>query len=91
MVNEQRQLLVEGRVQGVSFRACTVQKAQELALTGYVRNLPDGRVEIVAEGPEDQLEQLEDWCWQGPPAASVTTVRSQSRAPSGGFSGFEVR
>lgn len=91
MANEQRQFLVEGRVQGVSFRACTEQKARELALDGYVRNLPDGRVEIVAEGPQDQLEQLEDWCWEGAPAASVSQVRTESRPASGGFSGFAIR
>lgn len=91
MANEQRLLIVEGRVQGVSYRAAAQQVARELALQGYVRNLPDGCVEIVAEGPEDQLEQLEDWCWQGPPAASVTHVRSQVRPVSGGFSGFGIR
>lgn len=90
-MTQQRYLLVEGHVQGVSFRACTQEKANELNLQGYARNLPDGRVEIVAEGSEDELEQFEDWCWQGSPAAEVATVRSESRPATGGFSGFEVR
>lgn len=88
---QQRHLLVEGHVQGVSFRAYTEQRASELGLEGYVRNLPDGRVEVVAEGPEDRLQTLEDWCWQGPPAAKVSLVRSETRPASGGFSGFSIR
>lgn len=91
MASEQRHLLVEGHVQGVSFRAYTEKKASELGLEGYVRNLTDGRVEVVAEGPEDRLRELEDWCWQGPPAASVSLVRAESRPARGDFSGFAVR
>lgn len=91
MTQQQRHLWVEGQVQGVSFRACAEQKATELQLHGFVRNLPDGRVEIVAEGPEDQLEQLEDWCWEGSPASNVSSVRAETRAASGDFSGFSVR
>jgi acylphosphatase len=91
MAWQQRHLLVEGRVQGVSFRAYTEHKGSDLGLQGYVRNLPDGRVEIVAEGPEDALDKLEQWCWQGSPAASVSAVRAESRPVSGGFSGFVIR
>jgi acylphosphatase len=91
MASQQRHLLVEGRVQGVSFRACTEQKGSELGLQGYVRNLPDGRVEIVAEGPRDALDKLEQWCWQGSPAATVTSVSSESQPASGNFSGFVTR
>ena len=91
MANEQRHLLVEGHVQGVSYRAYTEQKASELGLEGYVRNLTDGRVEVVAEGPPDRLQKLEDWCWEGPPAAKVSLVRGESRPADGGFSGFAIR
>lgn len=91
MTWQQRHLLVEGRVQGVSFRAYTESMGSDLGLQGYVRNLPDGRVEIVAEGPEDALEKLEQWCWQGSPAASVRDVHSESQPASGGFSGFVTR
>lgn len=89
--SQQRHLLVEGHVQGVSFRAYTEKKASELGLHGYVRNLPDGRVEVVAEGPEEHLQALEDWCWQGSPAAKVSLVRSGARPASGSFSGFSIR
>lgn len=88
---QQRHLLVEGHVQGVSFRAYTERKASELGLDGFVRNLTDGRVEVVAEGPEDRLQQLEDWCWQGSPAAKVSLVRSEVHPPSGGYAGFSIR
>lgn len=91
MAWQQRHLLVEGRVQGVSFRAWTERKGSELGLQGYVRNLPDGRVEVVAEGPEDALDTLEQWCWQGSPAANVTGVSSENQAASGGFNGFVTR
>lgn len=91
MAWQQRHMLVDGRVQGVSYRACTERKGAELGLQGYVRNLPDGRVEIVAEGPEDALDKLEQWCWQGSPAANVTGVSSASQPASGGFSGFVTR
>lgn len=64
--------LVSGRVQGVSYRASTQAKAQELGLTGWVRNLSDGRVELTACGSAEKLSVLE--LWQGPVAAEVTQV-----------------
>jgi acylphosphatase len=67
--------IVTGRVQGVFYRAATAEQAVRLALGGWVRNLPDGSVEIVAAGSEDALAALTQWLWQGPPAARVTTVR----------------
>lgn len=83
-------LLVEGRVQGVSFRAYTQEQARKLGLTGFVSNRPDGRVEIVAEGSQEALEALQDWCWQGSPAAEVTAVEAQSAPASGEFSRFSA-
>ncbi|HEY8377003.1 MAG TPA: acylphosphatase [Nannocystis sp.] len=65
---------VEGRVQGVYYRASTQAQAQALGLRGWVRNLPDGRVELRAQGPRARVEQLIAWCRQGPPAARVTDV-----------------
>ncbi|SET01680.1 acylphosphatase [Marinobacter segnicrescens] len=91
MDTQQRHLMVEGHVQGVSYRAYTERHASELGLEGYVRNLTDGRVEIVAEGPLKALDELEEWCWQGPPAAKVSAVRAETRPASGGFSGFVIR
>jgi acylphosphatase len=67
-------LFVFGRVHGVFFRASTLEQAQSLGLTGWVKNLPDGSVEIDAEGPRYALEQLAEWCRHGPPAARVAEV-----------------
>jgi acylphosphatase len=67
--------LVAGKVQGVWFRASTQRQAVALGLCGYARNLPDGRVEVLACGETAALRQLQDWLWQGPPAAEVTDVQ----------------
>ena len=65
-------LRIEGKVQGVFFRSNTVDCARALGLVGWVRNLNDGSVELVAEGSKRQLEALEKWCHRGPPAAKVS-------------------
>lgn len=65
---------VEGKVQGVYFRATTRDRAQELGLVGWVRNLPDGRVELVAVGERQALDALAEFCHHGPPGARVTRV-----------------
>ncbi len=67
---------VSGRVQGVFFRASTRQRALDLGLTGYARNLPDGRVEVLAVGPDAAVQALCEWLWQGPPSAQVSRVES---------------
>ncbi len=69
-----RRCIVAGRVQGVFYRASTRQRALELGLTGYARNLPDGRVEVLACGAHEAVEALCDWLWQGSPASHVTSV-----------------
>lgn len=69
-----KRFLISGRVQGVFYRASTRRKAHELGLTGYAKNLPDGRVEVLAAGSEEALLLLEKWLWQGPPAAQVIAV-----------------
>lgn len=70
--------LVSGRVQGVWFRASTQREARRLGLTGWVRNLPDGRVELMASGPEAPLKALKRWLHRGPPAAQVEEVITNS-------------
>ena len=65
---------IRGRVQGVYFRASAVQRAQELGLTGWVKNCADGSVEGVAEGARPELEKLVAWCGQGPSGARVIDV-----------------
>jgi acylphosphatase len=66
---------VAGRVQGVYYRAATAERAERLGLAGFAKNLPDGRVEIVAAGPAGALADLAQWLWQGPPAARVSSVQ----------------
>lgn len=84
-------ILVSGLVQGVFFRANTQSVAQQLGIRGYVRNLPDGRVEVVAEGDEEALKKLIDWCHHGPPLARVERVEVRWENPTGEFSGFHIR
>ena len=69
-----RHYIVEGRVQGVFFRAGTRDKANQLGVTGWVRNLPDGHVELLACGNQQQLDELYLWLQQGPPIAIVNRV-----------------
>ncbi len=65
---------VSGKVQGVWFRAATKTQAESLGLTGWVRNLPDGRVEVLACGEEENIRALQAWLWQGPDIAEVADV-----------------
>ena len=69
-----RRCFVAGRVQGVFYRASTRIRAETLGVTGHARNLPDGRVEVLACGTLEAVEALCAWLWQGPPAAHVTAV-----------------
>jgi acylphosphatase len=66
--------LIAGRVQGVYYRAATASRAQQLQLRGSVRNLPDGRVEVIAAGDDAAQRELAAWLWRGPPAARVDSV-----------------
>jgi acylphosphatase len=83
--------LVRGLVQGVNFRWFTQRRAIELGLRGLVRNLPDGSVEVVAEGEREALETLLDTLRLGPSAAIIESVDAQWSAPTGEFNRFEVR
>ncbi len=86
-------LFVSGRVQGVGFRWATRSEASRLGLTGWVRNLPDDRVEIHAEGNSDQIAGFLEWCDTGPGGAQVTAVevleRKAVEVPV--FERFEIR
>lgn len=78
--------LVSGRVQGVWYRGTTRHKAQELGITGYAKNLPDGRVEVLLCGEEAAVARLREWLWEGPAGARVTEVvceRVTSPPPAG--------
>lgn len=83
--------IVHGRVQGVNFRFYTQRRAADLGLTGYVRNLWDGTVEVVAEGPRPDVEELLAFLRVGPRAAFVTEVEDRWPTPTTGFDRFEVR
>ena len=72
-----RYLLIKGRVQGVYYRASAKDMARKNGLTGWIRNTPDGHVEAIASGNEDQLELFINWCRQGPRGARVTEVDIQ--------------
>lgn len=81
-------LLVTGRVQGVSYRISAAREAQRLGLDGWVRNLPDGRVELLAQGDAATLRQLRDWCRHGPSLARVDALDEDWRdvvTPCHGF------
>jgi len=83
-------LIIEGRVQGVFFRDTARREAMRLNLTGWVKNRFDGSVEVVAEGEKEQVDQLVQWCHQGPSAAKVTGVQRIQEEYTGEFNSFRV-
>jgi acylphosphatase len=88
--NVRRRIVVDGRVQGVWFRASADREAARLGVAGSATNLPDGRVELVAEGPTDAVDRFEAWARGGPSRAEVTTVDVSDEPPTG-QRGFVVR
>ena len=82
---------VHGRVQGVGFRFFVIRRAEELSLDGWVRNCPDGSVEVLAEGPDPDLARLLEALRRGPTASRVQKVEEDWGDPTGGFDGFSVR
>jgi acylphosphatase len=87
---KQVQIYVRGRVQGVFFRASTQREAKRLGLTGWVKNRPDGSVEMLAEGEEDDLKVFIAWANRGPSAARVERVDVRWRGFAGDFSDFRI-
>ena len=84
-------IIVKGRVQGIFFRSSTKRIAAELELKGYVKNLPDGNVEVIAEGDEEKIKKLIQFCKTGPSLAKVEDVNIEFEKPTKEFGGFEVR
>ncbi len=84
-------LFVSGRVQGVFYRATTAERARELELAGYARNLADGRVEVIAEGRPDAVAALIAFCREGPRLARVEAVEVAELEPTGEGGAFGVR
>ena len=85
------QIWVEGRVQGVWFRETTRKTAESLSIRGFVRNLSDGRVEVVAEGPRPRLETLVSFCHEGPTLARVEHVECVWEEYEGDLGPFAIR
>jgi acylphosphatase len=83
-------LIVEGRVQGVCYRMYTADEAQRLGVSGWVKNLPDGTVEVLAEGDTEKVMALVDWCRHGPSYATVTKMLDEYLEPTGELHGFEI-
>jgi len=77
-------------VQGVFFRSITESKATELGLRGWVRNLDDGRVEAVFEGPEDKVEEMVEWCKMGPVGSRVENVDAKEEEVKDDFDDFRI-
>ena len=84
-------ITVEGRVQGVGYRANTRRMANQLKLKGWVRNLRDGRVEIIVEGEEEMVDRLIQWCHRGPTSAYVSKVSSEKSEAKREFDRFRVK
>ena len=82
---------VHGRVQGVSYRESTRAEARRLGVVGWIRNQPDGSVELEAEGPDDAVQALLAWCQHGPPAARVTGAEAEPLTPLAVETTFAVR
>jgi acylphosphatase len=90
-MNIRTHVLVSGKVQGVFFRSSTKDKAEELGISGWVRNLPDGRVEAILEGEKVDVDKMVDWCRKGPEYARVTGVEVLMEEFRGEFKGFLLR
>ncbi len=90
MAEKRLHIYVSGIVQGVFFRSNTAHKANSLRLTGWVKNLPDRRVEILVEGNEEMVDKFLDWCKEGPPNAEVDSVETMVLPFKQEFNDFKI-
>ncbi len=90
-MNSRVYVLVSGKVQGVFFRSSAKKRADELRLTGWVRNIEDGRVEAVFEGEQEKVDKMVEWCRKGPNYADVKDIQVISEKYTGEFNDFSVR
>ena len=90
LMKTRARVLISGRVQGVWYRATTRDKAEQLGLTGWVRNTPDGKVEAVFEGEENDIQKMLLWCWEGPDLAKVVDVNINFEEYIDEFDSFKI-
>ncbi len=90
MAEREAHVIVSGRVQGVWFRASTKEAAERAGAKGWVRNLPDGRVEAVIQGTQEQVEKVIEFMKVGPPGARVENIQVTWRNPSERFGSFDI-
>ena len=91
MILTRKHVFVTGKVQGVGFRWNARDYASKLGLTGWVRNLPDSRVELCFQGEQGAVNKMEDWCRTGASYFKVTGISVSENAPIEGETGFEIR
>ena len=91
MKNEAMRIIVKGKVQGVFFRATTTEKATQLGLKGWVKNLPDGNVEVMAEGEKENLNKLAEWCKIGTDRSVVDSVEIEELPYENRFTDFQIK
>lgn len=87
----QRYILISGKVQGVGFRYFTRQNAMKLGVHGYAKNLPNGKVEVIAEADKATLDEFVKILWKGPPASKVEAVKVEARPHSGEYTSFGIK
>ena len=90
MANIRAHVFVEGHVQGVYFRSETRAAAQRCGVTGWVKNLSDGRVEALFEGKDEDVQAMLEWCKKGPPYAIVNQVEANEEPFTGEFRDFQI-
>jgi acylphosphatase len=90
MAQKRIHLVIRGRVQGVYFRAAAQREARRLGVTGWIKNRPDGSIELVAEGDEDAIKELSTWTAHGPSTARVDHVDTRWRGYTGEFPEFQI-
>lgn len=84
-------IIVKGLVQGIFFRVGTKEKAQQLGITGWVRNLDSDKVEIIAEGEKKKIEELTKWCKKGPSSARIEEIKTEWQSCKAEFRDFDIR
>jgi acylphosphatase len=91
MTDKRVHLMIEGKVQGVFYRDFVKKEAESLDITGFVKNLNDGKVEVVAEGESGNVDKLLEKCKKGPLMAFIADIETKEEKPTNEFDGFDIR